>query len=154
MASDNQSSNQPLVGVIMGSDSDLPVMKACAEILKSFDVPFEISIISAHRTFSRMVEYTQSAQKRGLKVIIAAACGAAALPGMVAALTSLPVIGVPIQGKCLDGVDSLYSIVQMPVSKAVSFSCWMTMRWTIRILSFCFTSIDYIARHTCGHRGY
>ena len=116
MASDNQSSNQPLVGVIMGSDSDLPVMKACAEILKSFDVPFEISIISAHRTFSRMVEYTQSAQKRGLKVIIAAAGGAAALPGMVAALTSLPVIGVPIKGKSLDGVDSLYSIVQMPVS--------------------------------------
>jgi len=104
----------PLVGVMMGSDSDLPVMKDCAEILESFGVPYEMKIISAHRTFARMKEYTDNAYSRGLKVIIAGAGGAAALPGMVAALTSLPVIGVPIKGKALDGVDSLYSMVQMP----------------------------------------
>ncbi|GES86219.1 phosphoribosylaminoimidazole carboxylase [Rhizophagus clarus] len=105
---------QPLVGIIMGSDSDLPTMKACAEVLKSFDVPFELSIVSAHRTPMRMVEYAKTAHVRGLKVIIAGAGGAAHLPGMVAALTPLPVIGVPVKGKILDGVDSLYSIVQMP----------------------------------------
>jgi len=107
---------QPLVGIIMGSDSDLPIMKVCAEVLKSFDVPFELSIVSAHRTPMRMVEYAKSAHVRGLKVIIAGAGGAAHLPGMVAALTPLPVIGVPVKGKVLDGVDSLHSIVQMPVS--------------------------------------
>ncbi|CAG8441608.1 16881_t:CDS:2 [Acaulospora colombiana] len=105
---------QPLVGIIMGSDSDLPTMKACAEILESFDVPFELSIVSAHRTPLRMVEYAKNAHKRGIKVIVAGAGGAAHLPGMVAALTPLPVIGVPVKGKILDGVDSLYSIVQMP----------------------------------------
>ncbi|CAG8458646.1 12718_t:CDS:2 [Racocetra fulgida] len=105
---------KPLVGIIMGSDSDLPVMKPCAEILKSFDVPFELSIVSAHRTPHRMFEYAKNAHKRGLKVIIAGAGGAAHLPGMVAALTPLPVIGVPVKGKTLDGLDSLYSIVQMP----------------------------------------
>ncbi|OMJ09260.1 phosphoribosylaminoimidazole carboxylase [Smittium culicis] len=104
----------PLVGIIMGSDSDLPVMKLAADQLKSFGVPFELTIVSAHRTPERMVEYAQSAKKRGLKVIIAGAGGAAHLPGMVAALTPLPVIGVPVKGRCLDGVDSLYSIVQMP----------------------------------------
>ncbi|CAG8603511.1 11403_t:CDS:2 [Acaulospora morrowiae] len=105
---------QPLVGIIMGSDSDLPTMKTCAEMLESFDVPFELSIVSAHRTPLRMVEYAKNAHKRGIKVIVAGAGGAAHLPGMVAALTPLPVIGVPVKGKTLDGVDSLYSIVQMP----------------------------------------
>ena len=105
----------PLVGIIMGSDSDLPIMKAAAELLKSFDVPFELTIVSAHRTPQRMMEYATVAHDRGLKVIIAAAGGAAHLPGMVAALTPLPVIGVPIKLKTLDGVDSLHSIVQMPV---------------------------------------
>ncbi|CAI2161438.1 7637_t:CDS:2 [Funneliformis geosporum] len=109
-----RSNIQPLVGIIMGSDSDLPTMKLCAEILKSFDVPFELSIVSAHRTPMRMVQYAKTAHVRGLKVIIAGAGGAAHLPGMVAALTPLPVIGVPVKGKTLDGVDSLYSIVQMP----------------------------------------
>ncbi|KAI9477147.1 phosphoribosylaminoimidazole carboxylase [Zychaea mexicana] len=105
---------RPLVGIIMGSDSDLPVMKVGAKILKDFGIPFELSIVSAHRTPMRMVEYAQSAAKRGLKAIIAGAGGAAHLPGMVAAMTSLPVIGVPVKGSSLDGVDSLHSIVQMP----------------------------------------
>ncbi|KAI8139134.1 phosphoribosylaminoimidazole carboxylase [Fennellomyces sp. T-0311] len=104
----------PLVGIIMGSDSDLPVMKVGAKILKDFGIPFELSIVSAHRTPMRMVEYAQSAAKRGLKAIIAGAGGAAHLPGMVAAMTPLPVIGVPVKGSSLDGVDSLHSIVQMP----------------------------------------
>lgn len=104
----------PSVGVIMGSDSDLPVMKAACEVLKEFGVPFECSIVSAHRTPAKMVEYAESAEDRGIKVIIAGAGGAAHLPGMVAASTSAPVIGVPIKGSSLDGVDSLYSIVQMP----------------------------------------
>lgn len=106
---------QPLVGVIMGSDSDLPVMRAAAQILESFEVPFELSIVSAHRTPDRLVEYARSANSRGLKVVIAGAGGAAHLPGMVAAMTPLPVIGVPVKGSTLDGVDSLHSIVQMPV---------------------------------------
>ncbi|PWA00727.1 hypothetical protein BB558_003191 [Smittium angustum] len=104
----------PLVGIIMGSDSDLPVMKAAAEELRRFGVSFELTIVSAHRTPHRMVEYAESARSRGLKVIIAGAGGAAHLPGMVAALTPLPVIGVPVKGRILDGVDSLHSIVQMP----------------------------------------
>ncbi|CAG8636803.1 9823_t:CDS:2 [Ambispora gerdemannii] len=108
------SSIQPLVGIIMGSDSDLPVMKDCAVILKLFQVPFEISIVSAHRTPDRMKEYAENAHKRGLKVIVAGAGGAAHLPGMVAAYTPLPVIGVPVKGKVLDGVDSVHSILQMP----------------------------------------
>jgi len=105
---------QPIVGVIMGSDSDLPVMKTVATILRDFGVPFELTIVSAHRTPQRMMDYARDAHKRGLRIIIAAAGGAAHLPGMVAAITPLPVIGVPIALKVLDGQDSLYSIVQMP----------------------------------------
>ncbi|KAG8679451.1 phosphoribosylaminoimidazole carboxylase ade2, partial [Ceratobasidium sp. 395] len=104
----------PLVGVIMGSDSDLPTMRAAAVILEGFKIPFELTIVSAHRTADRMVSYARSAAARGLRVIIAGAGGAAHLPGMVAAMTSLPVIGVPVKGSSLDGVDSLHSIVQMP----------------------------------------
>ncbi|KAH6584533.1 hypothetical protein BASA50_007463 [Batrachochytrium salamandrivorans] len=106
--------SNPLVGVIMGSDSDLPCMRAAALILKGFGVPFELTIVSAHRTPDRMVNYARNAHERGIKVIIAAAGGAAHLPGMVAAITPLPVIGVPVSLKVLDGVDSLHSIVQMP----------------------------------------
>jgi phosphoribosylaminoimidazole carboxylase PurE protein len=98
----------------MGSDSDLPVMQAAAATLEEFGVPFELTVVSAHRTPRRLVEYASTARARGLRVIIAAAGGAAHLPGMVAALTPLPVIGVPVALKQLDGVDSLYSIVQMP----------------------------------------
>lgn len=105
---------QPLVGVIMGSDSDLPVMSQAAEILDEFGISYELTIVSAHRTPDRMYEYAKSAEKKGLKVIIAGAGGSAHLPGMTAALTTLPVIGVPIQTKTLSGIDSLYSIVQMP----------------------------------------
>ncbi|KAI8089884.1 phosphoribosylaminoimidazole carboxylase [Halteromyces radiatus] len=111
---DRSLSLRPLVGMIMGSDSDLPVMKIGAKILKDFGIPFELSIVSAHRTPLRMVEYAKSAAKRGLMAIIAGAGGAAHLPGMVAAMTPLPVIGVPVKGSSLDGVDSLHSIVQMP----------------------------------------
>ncbi|XP_031492940.1 phosphoribosylaminoimidazole carboxylase, chloroplastic isoform X2 [Nymphaea colorata] len=104
----------PCVGIIMGSDSDLPVMKDAAMVLESFNVPYEISIVSAHRTPERMVSYALHAQERGIHVIIAGAGGAAHLPGMVASLTSLPVIGVPVKTSSLDGQDSLLSIVQMP----------------------------------------
>lgn len=104
----------PRVGVIMGSDSDLPVMKAACKVLEDFGVPFEVSIVSAHRTPAKMVQYAESAESRGLQAIIAGAGGAAHLPGMVAASTVLPVIGVPVKGSTLDGVDSLHSIVQMP----------------------------------------
>ncbi|KAK9470551.1 AIR carboxylase-domain-containing protein [Dipodascopsis tothii] len=104
----------PLVSIIMGSDSDLPVMAVGANLLKTFGVRFELSIVSAHRTPFRMAKYAAEAASRGVKVIIAGAGGAAHLPGMVAAMTSLPVIGVPVKGSSLDGVDSLYSIVQMP----------------------------------------
>ncbi len=109
-----------LIGIIMGSDSDLPTMKAAIEICEQFEIPHEVAIVSAHRTPERMVEYAQTAHKRGLKVIIAGAGGAAHLPGMVAALTPLPVIGVPIQTKALQGIDSLYSIVQMPAGIPVA----------------------------------
>ncbi|ODQ64394.1 putative phosphoribosylaminoimidazole carboxylase [Nadsonia fulvescens var. elongata DSM 6958] len=105
---------QPVVGIIMGSDSDLPVMSAGAAILKQFGVPFEVTIVSAHRTPFRMAKYATEASARGVKAIIAGAGGAAHLPGMVAAMTTLPVIGVPVKGSVLDGVDSLHSIVQMP----------------------------------------
>ena len=105
-----------LVSIIMGSDSDLPTVKPAAFTLQKFDIPFELTIVSAHRTPDRMVEFAKNAHKRGMKVIIAAAGGAAHLPGMVAALTPLPVIGIPVALKVLDGVDSLHSIVQMPVS--------------------------------------
>src|SRR5688572_17003998 len=105
----------PLVGIIMGSDSDLPVMKAAAEVLESFGIAFELTVVSAHRTPQRMVDYAQTAHTRGLKVIIAGAGGAAHLPGMVASLTPLPVIGVPIKSSnSIDGWDSVLSILQMP----------------------------------------
>ena len=103
-----------LVGIIMGSDSDLPVMKEAADILDTFGVPNEITVVSAHRTARRMIEYAADAKKRGIGVIIAGAGGAAHLPGMVASITPLPVIGVPIKTKSLDGLDSLLSIAQMP----------------------------------------
>jgi len=102
------------VGIIMGSKSDMDTMKAAADVLDEFGVPFEIGVVSAHRTPGRMYEYAQAAAGRGLHVIIAGAGGAAHLPGMVAALTRLPVIGVPVQSKALSGLDSLLSIVQMP----------------------------------------
>ena len=104
----------PLVGIIMGSDSDLPTMQAAIAVCEEFGVAAEVAIVSAHRTPERMVDYAKTAQGRGLKVIIAGAGGAAHLPGMVAALTPLPVIGVPVQTRTLQGIDSLYSIVQMP----------------------------------------
>ncbi|KAI0311523.1 Phosphoribosylaminoimidazole carboxylase [Amylostereum chailletii] len=104
----------PLVGVIMGSDSDLPVMLPAARILNRFGIPYELTIVSAHRTPGRLVEYARSAAARGIRTIVAGAGGAAHLPGMVAAMTALPVIGVPVKGSSLDGVDSLHSIVQMP----------------------------------------
>jgi 5-(carboxyamino)imidazole ribonucleotide mutase len=104
-----------VVGIIMGSDSDMKVMEAAAEILKKFDVAYEITIVSAHRTPMRMVEYATSAYSKGLKVIIAGAGGAAHLPGMIASLTTLPVIGVPIKSSnSIDGWDSVLSILQMP----------------------------------------
>ncbi|MCI8370816.1 MAG: 5-(carboxyamino)imidazole ribonucleotide mutase [Lachnospiraceae bacterium] len=105
---------KPVVGIVMGSDSDLPVMAKAAEFLDSIGVEYELTVISAHRTPDRFLEYMRSAKERGLKVIIGGAGGAAHLPGMAAALTPLPVIGVPIETKALGGVDSLYSIVQMP----------------------------------------
>jgi 5-(carboxyamino)imidazole ribonucleotide mutase len=108
------------VGVIMGSDSDWPVMKAAAEALDEFGVRYEAHVVSAHRTPQRMVSYAEEAAGRGLKVIIAGAGGAAHLPGMVAALTPLPVIGVPVPLKHLDGLDSLLSIVQMPAGVPVA----------------------------------
>lgn len=102
------------VGIIMGSDSDLPVMSEAAKVLDDFGVGYELTVVSAHRTPDRMYEYAKSAKERGLKLIIAGAGGAAHLPGMTAAITTLPVIGVPIKTRALSGVDSLYSIVQMP----------------------------------------
>lgn len=106
---------KPLVGIIMGSDSDLAVMKPAADILKEFEIPFELTVVSAHRTPLRMVEYAKLASERGLKIIIAGAGGAAHLPGMVAAITSLPVIGVPVKSSnSIDGWDSILSILQMP----------------------------------------
>ena len=102
------------VGIIMGSDSDLPVMSKAAEILDELNVEYELTVVSAHRTPDRLCEYAKTAEERGIHVIIAGAGGAAHLPGMTAAMTVLPVIGVPVQTKALGGVDSLYSIVQMP----------------------------------------
>lgn len=108
-------SSKPSVGIIMGSKSDLPVMKEAAAALDEFDIPYEITIVSAHRTPLRMVEYAQKASSRGLKVIIAGAGGAAHLPGMTASLTTLPVIGVPVKSSnSIDGWDSVLSILQMP----------------------------------------
>ena len=104
----------PIVGVIMGSDSDLPTMQSAIDILQAFDVAHEVRVVSAHRTPADMANYAQTAHERGLRVIIAGAGGAAHLPGMVAAYTSLPVIGVPVPSRALNGLDSLLSIVQMP----------------------------------------
>jgi 5-(carboxyamino)imidazole ribonucleotide mutase len=112
--------DNPLVGIIMGSDSDLPTMQGAIAICEEFNVPCEVAIVSAHRTPDRMVNYAQQAHQRGLKVIIAGAGGAAHLPGMVASLTPLPVIGVPVATRHLQGVDSLYSIVQMPAGIPVA----------------------------------
>lgn len=105
---------KPIVGIIMGSDSDLSVMKDAAKMLDEFQVPYEITVVSAHRTPTRMFGYAKSAKSRGLEVVIAGAGGASHLPGMVASVTPLPVIGVPIKTKNVDGLDSLLSIVQMP----------------------------------------
>lgn len=103
-----------VVGIIMGSDSDLPVMQEAAKMLDELSIEYELTVVSAHRTPDRLTEYAQSAEERGLKVIIAGAGGAAHLPGMAAAMTPLPVIGVPIETKALKGIDSLLSIAQMP----------------------------------------
>lgn len=109
------SNKTPQVGIIMGSQSDLPIMKQAAEMLEEFGVPFELTVVSAHRTPERMFDYAKSAKNRGLKTIIAGAGGAAHLPGMVASMTSLPVIGVPIlSSNSIDGWDSVLSILQMP----------------------------------------
>ena len=106
---------KPRVSIIMGSDSDLSVMRAAADILKAFDIPFEMTIVSAHRTPGRLYEYAENADKRGIKVIIAGAGGAAHLPGMAAAISPLPVIGVPVRSSnSIDGWDSVLSILQMP----------------------------------------
>jgi len=110
-----EKAENPIVGIIMGSDSDLKIMEAAAEVLKQFEIPYEITIVSAHRTPLRMVEYASSAIERGLKIIIAGAGGAANLPGMIASLTIIPVIGVPIKSSnSIDGWDSVLSILQMP----------------------------------------
>jgi 5-(carboxyamino)imidazole ribonucleotide mutase len=110
----------PIIGIIMGSDSDLPTMKDAIAICEEFNISAEVAIVSAHRTPEIMVNYAKSAHERGIKVIIAGAGGAAHLPGMVASLTPLPVIGVPIATRHLQGVDSLYSIVQMPAGIPVA----------------------------------
>lgn len=110
---------QPLVGIIMGSQSDWPTMRHAADVLEQLEVPFESRIVSAHRTPERMFDYAKNAKENGLKVIVAGAGGAAHLPGMVASLTPLPVLGVPVQSKALSGQDSLLSIVQMPAGVAV-----------------------------------
>jgi 5-(carboxyamino)imidazole ribonucleotide mutase len=110
----------PRVGVIMGSDSDWPVMEDAVHALAEFDIPFEVGVVSAHRTPARMLDYAQSAADRGIEVIIAGAGGAAHLPGMVASATPLPVIGVPVPLAKLDGLDSLLSIVQMPAGVPVA----------------------------------
>lgn len=108
------------VGIIMGSDSDLPVMRNAAAILDKLNIGYEISIVSAHRTPDKMYQYAKTAEERGIDVIIAGAGGSAHLPGMVAAITHLPVIGVPIKSRNLDGIDSLLSIVQMPAGVPVA----------------------------------
>ena len=107
-------SDHPVIGIVMGSNSDWPTMQAAAKILKDFGVPYEARVVSAHRTPDLMFEYAEAARDRGLKAIIAGAGGAAHLPGMLAAKTPVPVLGVPVQSKALSGMDSLYSIVQMP----------------------------------------
>ncbi len=115
----NVSDDHPLVGIIMGSTSDWPTMRKAAEVLRELGVMFEAEVVSAHRTPRRMVDYAESARGRGLRVLIAGAGGAAHLPGMVASLTTLPVLGVPIKSSTLSGIDSLLSIVQMPAGVPV-----------------------------------
>ncbi len=110
----------PVVGIVMGSDSDLPVLREAAEVCADFGVSCEVRVVSAHRTPHDMIEYGRTAHERGLRVIIAGAGGAAHLPGMLAACTPLPVIGVPVPGKALNGLDSLLSIVQMPAGVPVA----------------------------------
>lgn len=112
--------NTPIIGIIMGSDSDYPTMKQASDVLKDFGISHEIKVVSAHRTPDDMAEYAKSAESRGIKVIIAGAGGAAHLPGMTASHTILPVIGVPVQSKSLNGLDSLLSIVQMPAGIPVA----------------------------------
>jgi 5-(carboxyamino)imidazole ribonucleotide mutase len=112
--------NPPLVGIIMGSDSDWPTMEAAYLVCREFKIPCEVRVVSAHRTPDDMARYAKSAHKRGLRVIIAGAGGSAHLPGMVASLTPLPVIGVPVESKSLKGLDSLLSIVQMPAGIPVA----------------------------------
>jgi len=113
--------SQPLVGIIMGSQSDLPIMQEAADVLTELGVAFELTIISAHRTPERMIEYAQSARTRGIKTIVAGAGGAAHLPGMVASLTTLPVVGVPVKSSnSIDGWDSILSILQMPAGIPVA----------------------------------
>lgn len=107
-------SSQPLIGIIMGSSSDWPTMENAARVLEDFGVPYEKKVVSAHRTPQLLYDYATTAQERGLQCIIAGAGGAAHLPGMAAAMTTVPVLGVPVQSKALSGMDSLYSIVQMP----------------------------------------
>mgnify|MGYP003349569993 CR=1 FL=1 len=109
-----------IVSIIMGSDSDLPVMNAAAEQLKEFGIPFELTVVSAHRTPDRLMKFASSASKRGIKIIIAGAGGAAHLPGMVASVTTLPVIGVPLASGKLNGIDALYATVQMPAGIPVA----------------------------------
>ncbi|SDM37298.1 5-(carboxyamino)imidazole ribonucleotide mutase [Actinomyces ruminicola] len=116
----NQQDQQPVVGIVMGSDSDWPTMRAAAEALDALDVPYEADVVSAHRMPDEMLSYGREAAGRGLRVIIAGAGGAAHLPGMLAAVTELPVIGVPVPLKYLDGMDSLLSIVQMPAGVPVA----------------------------------
>jgi 5-(carboxyamino)imidazole ribonucleotide mutase len=120
VAGEGSETTEPLVGVVMGSDSDWPVMRAAGEALTEFGVPFEAGVYSAHRTPQRMLDYARTAADRGIRVIIAGAGGAAHLPGMVASATVLPVIGVPVPLKNLDGLDSLLSIVQMPAGVPVA----------------------------------
>ncbi|WP_414477776.1 5-(carboxyamino)imidazole ribonucleotide mutase [Prochlorococcus sp. MIT 1223] len=110
----------PLVGIVMGSDSDLPTLLPAIKVLESFNIPSELRILSAHRTPDRMVKFAEEANSKGLKVIIAGAGGAAHLPGMIAAITPLPVIGVPVLSKALSGIDSMYSILQMPAGIPVA----------------------------------
>ena len=118
--SENDSAATPVVGVVMGSDSDWPVMEAAAQALEEFGVPYEADVVSAHRMPTEMIEYGRSASARGLRVVVAGAGGAAHLPGMLASVTPLPVIGVPVPLKHLDGMDSLLSIVQMPAGVPVA----------------------------------
>lgn len=120
MSGTTPAAGAPLVGIVMGSDSDWPVMQAAADALEEFGIPFEVGVVSAHRMPQEMVDYGTSAVARGLKVVIAGAGGAAHLPGMLASLTPVPVIGVPVAVGTLDGMDSLLSIVQMPAGVPVA----------------------------------